>query len=135
MARSIALALLLAALAAPAAPNPVWAQVAGPTPGEIVSQQQANLNRFQLQLQANQLQQLQRQNAAALQQPDPTVQAEAMARRRQSQQQIDQNAALQQQTLWPQSNPTDVGARLQQYDAQIESLRRQAIPIPAAPIP
>jgi len=130
MARSIALALLLAASVGPA-----LAQTAGPTPGEIVAQQQANLNRFQLQLQANQLQQLQRQNAAALQQPDPTVQAQAMARRRQIQQQIDQNSALQQQTQWPQSNPTDVGARLQQYDAQIESLRRQAIPIPTAPLP
>ena len=123
--KRFAFAFLLAAAAPPA-----LAQTAGPTPGQIVSQTQANLNRFQLQLQANQLQQMQRQNTLSLQQPDFGVQAQAMARQQQIQQQIDQNVALQQQTLSPQSNPSDVNARLQQYDAQIQSLQRQAVPQP-----
>jgi hypothetical protein len=127
MARSTVLALLL--LAATAAP--ALAQTAGPTPGQIVSQQQANLNRFQLQLQASQLQQMQRQNTVGLQQPDPAVQSRAIIRQQQIQQQIDQNTALQQQTLSPQSNPSDVNARLQQYNAQIEQLQRQPVPLPS----
>ena len=110
--------------------GPALAQVAGPTPGQIVSQQQANLNRFQLQLQANQLQQMQRQNTVSLQQPDLGVQTQALVRQQQLQQQIDQTTALQQQVLSSQSNPSDVNARLQQYDAQIQSLQRQAVPLP-----
>jgi hypothetical protein len=124
--KRLAFALLFAAVAAPAV-----AQVAGPTPGQIVSQTQANLNQFQLQLQASQLQQVQRQNTLALQQPDPGVQAQAIARQQQIQQQIDQNTALQQQTLSPQSNPSDINARLLQSDAQIQALRQQAVPLPA----
>jgi hypothetical protein len=129
MARPTALVLLLLlASAAPALPGAVRAQTPGPTPGQIVSQQQANLNQFQAQLQANQLQQLQRQNTVALQQPDPTQQAQAAARQQQIQQQIDQNTALRQQMLAPQSNPSDVNSRLQQYDAQIQQLQQQVPP-------
>lgn len=126
MIRSALAALLLAALAVPA-----LAQVAGPTPGQIVAQQQANQNQFQAQLQANQLQQLQRQNSAALQQPDPNAQAQAAARQLQIQQQIDQNTALQQQLSRPDSNAADVRARLQQNGADIQQLQQgQAAPAP-----
>ncbi len=119
------LALLLAA-AAPAIPSLVWAQTPGPTPGQIVAQQQADQNRFQAQLQANQLQQLQRQNTANLPQPNPAVQADAAIRQQQIQQQIDQNTALQQQMSSPSASAADVHARLQQDDAQIQQLQQQA---------
>ena len=115
----LALALLLAAVAAPA-----FAQTAGPTPGQIVAQQQADQNRFQAQLQANQLQDLQRQNNAAIPQTDPNLQAQAAARQQQIQQQIDQNTALQQQMATPNTNPADVRARLQQNGAQIQQLQQ-----------
>jgi len=124
MTRTLFTALLLAA-AAPAVPGSVWAQVAGPTPGQIVSQQQANQNRFQAQLQAEQLQQLQRQNSVTLQQPDPNLQTQAAIRQQQIQQQIDQNTALQQQMLSPSASPADIHARIQQNDAQIRRLEQQ----------
>jgi hypothetical protein len=116
-----------------AVPTGLLAQTPGPTPGQIVSQTQANLNKFQLQLQASQLQQLQRQNSLALQRPDPNVQAQAMVRQKQIEQQIDQNAALQQQALSPQSSPSDINARLQQYNAQIQQLQQQQAVPPAGP--
>jgi hypothetical protein len=118
-----ALTLLLAVVAAPA-----LAQTPGQTPGEIVAQQQANLNQFQAQLQANQLQQLQRQNTAALQQPDPGAQAQAAVRQQQIQQQIDQTTALQQRMTAPGSNPSDISSQLQQYNAQLQQLQ-QAPPL------
>ena len=114
------LALLLAAAAA----TPAFAQVAGPSPGQIVAQQLATQNQFQAQLQANQLQDLQRQNQAALQQPDPTLQAQAAMRRQQIQQQIDQNNALRQQMLANQADTGDAKARLQQNGAQIQQLQQ-----------
>jgi hypothetical protein len=120
------LALLIAAVAAPA-----LAQTPGPTPDQIVAQQQAALNQFQAQLQVNQLQQLQRRNAAALQQPDPGVQAQAAVRQQQIQQQIDQTTALQQRMAAPDANPSDISSQLRQYDARIQRL--QAPPIPTAP--
>jgi hypothetical protein len=121
----LVLALMLAAAAAPA-----LAQVAGPTPGQIVAQQQANQNQFQAQLQANQLQDLQRQNRANVLQPDPNLQAQAAARQQQIQQQIDQNAALQQQMSTPSANPNDVKARLQQNGAEIQHLQQTPLPNP-----
>jgi hypothetical protein len=129
MTHSVFIALLLAAAAAPALPSAAWAQVAGPTPGQIVAQQQANQNQFQAQLQANQLQQLQRQNSATLPQTDPNLQAQAAARQQQIQQQIDQNNALRQQMLTPGADSADVRARLQQNGAQIQQLQ-QTPPIP-----
>jgi Spy/CpxP family protein refolding chaperone len=54
-----------------------------------------------------------------------------MVRQQQIQQQIDQNTALQQQMLSPQSDPADVNARLKQYDAQIQQLQQQPAPLPA----
>jgi hypothetical protein len=123
--------VLLLAAAAP----PALAQVAGPTPGQIVNQQQINLNRFQAQLQAEQLQQLQRRNSVSLQQADPNARAEAAVRQQQIQQQIDQNTALQQQMRWPGASTADVHARLQQNDVQIRQLeQRQSVP-PPAPAP
>jgi hypothetical protein len=119
------LALMLAAAAAPA-----LAQVAGPTPGQIVAQQQASQNQFQAQLQANQLQDLQRQNRANMLQPDPNLQAQAAARQQRIQQQIDQNTVLQQQMSTPSANPADVKARLQQNGAQIQHLQQTPLPNP-----
>jgi hypothetical protein len=119
------LALLLTA----AVSGPVWAQTAGPTPGEIVAKQQADQNRFQAQLQANQLQDLKRQNDVARQLPDPNLQAEAAVRARDIQQQIDQNTALRQQMQTPSASPADVKARLQQDDARIQQLQQQ-VPLP-----
>ena len=118
------LALLLTAGASPG-----LAQTAGPTPGEIVAQQQANQNRFQARLQASQLQDLQRQNSVNLQLPDPNLQAQAAVRQRQIQQEIDQNTALQQQMASPGANADDAKARLQQNGAQIQHLQ-QTQPIP-----
>ena len=120
----VLIALLMAAAATPA-----LAQVAGPTPGEIVAKQQADQNRFQAQLQANQLDQLQRQNTAALPQADPNLQAQAAMRQQQIQQQIDQNNALRQQMGVPGTDSADVRARLQQNGAQIQQLQQQP-PIP-----
>jgi hypothetical protein len=120
-----ALALLLAALAAPA-----FAQVPGPTPGEIVAQQQAHQNQFQAQLQAEQLQHLQQQNNAAMTSPIPGVQTRAAIQRQQIQQQIDQNMALQQRMAAPDSNPTDINSQLQQYNAHIQQLQGAPIPQP-----
>jgi hypothetical protein len=126
-----ALALLLAAAAAaPAVPKVVWAQTPGPTPGQIVAQQQASQNQFQAQLQANQLQDLQRQNNAALSSPIPGAQAQAALRQREIQQQIDQNTALQQQMSTPGANPADAKARLQQNGAQIDHLQQTPPPAP-----
>jgi hypothetical protein len=121
------LALFLAAAAAPA-----LAQTAGPTPGQIVSQQQINQNRFQAQLQAEQLQQLQQRNSVTLQHIDPNVRAEAAVRQQQIQQEIDQNTALQQQMRSPASDPADVRERLQLNDVQIQQLqqRQQAAALP-----
>jgi hypothetical protein len=119
MIRPVLTALLLAAAASPA-----LAQVAGPTPGQIVNQQLINQNRFQAQLQAEQLQQLQRQNSVNLIQPDPSLKAEAAVRQQQIEQQIDQNSALQQQMARPDANPADVRARLQQNNALIQQLRQ-----------
>ena len=116
--------LLLAAAAAPA-----LAQTPGASPGQIVSQTQANLNQFQAQIQASQLQQLQRQNTLTLQQPDPGLQTQALARQQQIQQQIDQNMAVQQQMLRPNTDPTDVNSQLQQNNAQIQQLQRAPIPV------
>ncbi|MEI9889345.1 MAG: hypothetical protein WDN45_00690 [Caulobacteraceae bacterium] len=121
--KRIAFALLFAAAATPA-----LCQTAGPSPGQIVAQQQANLNQFQAQLQANQLQQLQRQNTLALQQPDPGVQTQALVRQQQLQQQIDQNMALRQQMLRPDASATDINSRLQQYNAQIQQLQARRSP-------
>jgi hypothetical protein len=121
--KRVVLAMLSAAVA-----TPVLAQVAGPTPGQIVAQQQANQNQFQAQLQANQLQDLQRQNTANLQQPDPNLQAQAQIRQQQIQQQIDQNNALRQQMSTPEANPNDVKARLQQNGAQIQQLQQPPTP-------
>jgi len=118
-----ALVLLFAALACPA-----LAQVAGPTPGEIVARQQAYQNQFQAQLQADQLQHLQQQNAGALATPDPGVQAQAAVRQQQIQQQIDQNAALQQRMAAPDSSPTDISSQLQQYNAQLQQLQQTPAP-------
>ena len=117
------LALLLAAAATPALPGVVRAQTAGPTPGQIVSQEQVNLNQFQAQLQAEQLSQLQRQNTAALVSPDPVAQTQALAQRQQIQQQIDQNTAVQERMLTPGANPSDISSQLQQYQAQIQQLQ------------
>ncbi len=125
MFRFAASALLFAVVATPA-----LAQTPGPTPGQIVSQQQADLNRFQAQLQAEQLQQMQRQNTAALPQAGPNAQAQAAIRQQQIQQQIDQNTALQQQMNRPDANPGGINAQLQQYNAQIQQLQQQ----PAAPL-
>ena len=113
------LALLIAAAATPA-----LAQVAGPTPGQIVAQQQADQNRFQAQLQAEQLQQLQRQNSPSLQSSDPNLQAQAAIRQRQIQQQIDQNTALQQQSQRPGASPSDINSQLQQSNAQLQRLQQ-----------
>jgi hypothetical protein len=124
MTRTV-LALLFAAAATPA-----LAQVAGPTPGQIVAQQQVDLNRFQAQLQANQLQDLQRQNNAALTSPSPGAQAQAAIQRQQIQQQIDQNQAVQQQMVRPGVSPADISSQLQQYNAQIQQLQPQAVPQP-----
>jgi hypothetical protein len=121
------LALLLAASAPPA-----LAQTAGPTPGQIVSQQQANLNRFQAQLQADQLQQLQRQNSVNLQQPDPNARADAAVRNWEIQKQIDQNTALRQQMAAPGVDPADIHARIQLDAARIQQLEQQA-PLPLPP--
>jgi len=120
MIRSVLIALLLAVAAAPAV-----AQVAGPTPGQIVAKQQADQNRFQAQLQANQLDQLQRQNRAALPQADPNLQAQAAIRQQQIQQEIDQNNALRQQMNAAGTDASDVRARLQQNGAQIQRLQQQ----------
>jgi hypothetical protein len=124
-----ALAVLLSLAAAP----PALAQVAGPTPGQIVAQQQANQNRFQAQMQANQLQDLKQRNTVELQnQVDPNLQAESAVRRQQIQQQIDENTALQQQMSSPGSNPADAQARLQHGDVQIQQLQQQqrTVPLP-----
>lgn len=125
MNRGIVIALLLPVAAAPALTGAALAQVAGPTPGQIVNQQQINQNRFQAQLQAEQLQQLQRQNSVNLQQPDPNVRADAAIRQQQIQQQIDQNTALQQRMLAPSANPADIHARIQQDNVQIQQLQQQ----------
>jgi hypothetical protein len=127
MSRS-SLALLLIAVASPAFPGAAWAQVAGPTPGEIVAKQQADLNRFQAQMQSDQLQQLQRQNVPAL--SDPNVQTQALIRQQQITQQIDQNTALQQRMNVPNANPSDISSQLQQYGGQIQQLQQQ----PALPV-
>jgi hypothetical protein len=122
------LALLLAASTGPA-----LAQVAGPTPDQIVAQQKANQNRFQARLQASQLQDLQRQNSVNLQLPDPNLQAQAAVRREQIQQEIDQNTVLQQQMSAPGANADDAKARLQQNGAQIQHLQQtQPAPQPGS---
>jgi hypothetical protein len=123
-------ALLFAAAATPAVPSAVWAQVAGPSPDQILAKQLANQNRFQAQLQADQLDQLQRRNRANLQQSDPNLQAQAAIRQHEIQQQIDQNEALRQQMLTPGVDPGDVRARLQQNNAQIQRLEQAPPPIP-----
>jgi lipoprotein-anchoring transpeptidase ErfK/SrfK len=115
------LALLIAAAA-----TPVLAQTPLPSPGQIVAQQQADLNRFQAQVQANQLSQLQRQNTAALSSPSPEVQSQALIQRQQIQQQIDQNNAVQQQMLRPGANASDISSQLQQSGAQIQHLQPPA---------
>lgn len=120
--------LAVSALLIAAAATPVLAQTPGPTPAQIVTQQQVELNRFQAQLQAEQLQQMQRQNLAVLPQADPNTQAEALARHQQIQQQIDQNAALQQQMNRPDSNPAGINAQLQLYSTQIQQLKQQPVP-------
>jgi hypothetical protein len=120
MLRLASLVLAAAILAGPA-----LAQTPGPTPGQIVNQQQINQNRFQAQLQAAQLQQLQRQNSVPLQQADPNVRAEAAVRQQQIQQQIDQNTALQQQMRAPGTDPADVRERLQSDDVQIRQLQQR----------
>jgi hypothetical protein len=119
MVRFLASVLLLIAAAAGMA----LAQTPGPTPGEIVAKQQADLNRFQVQMQSDQLQQLQRQNIPAL--SDPGMQTQALIRQQQITQQIDQNTALQQQMNRPGSSPSDISSQLQQYGAQIQDLQRQ----------
>jgi hypothetical protein len=120
---------VLAVLIAAAVAAPALAQVAGPTPGQIVAQQQANQNQFQAQLQANQLQDLQRQNNAAITSPNPGAQALATVRQQQIQQEIDQNTALQQRMSSPAANADDTKARLQQNGAEIQHLQ-QTQPIP-----
>lgn len=116
--RRALLALLLAA-----APAAVWAQVAGPTPGQILAQDQARLNQAQAQMQANQLQQMQQRNTAALAQPGASP--ATLVQHQQIQQQIDQNMALQQQMTQPGSNPSDISSQLQQYQSQIQQLQQQ----------
>jgi hypothetical protein len=123
---------VLALLLASASPALAWAQTAGPTPDQIVRQQQANLNRFQAQLQADQLQDLQRQNSVNLQQSDPNARADAAVRNWEIQKQIDQNTALRQQMAAPGVDPTDVHARIQLDGARIQQLRQQA-PLPLPP--
>lgn len=127
MTRTV-LVLLMAAPLLGALATPALAQTAGQTPGEIVNQTQANLNRFQAQLQASQLQHLQRQNTLTLQQPDPGVQAQALVRQQQIQRQIDQNMVVQQRMLRPDANPTDITSQLRQYNAQIQQLERAPVP-------
>jgi len=118
---------VLAVLLFAAAATPALAQVAGPTPDQILAKQLANQNQFQAQLQANELDRLQRQNRANL--GDPNRQTEAALRQQQIQQQIDQTDALRQQMLTPGVDPGDVRARLQQNGAQIQQLQ-QTQPIP-----
>jgi hypothetical protein len=96
----------------------------------VPGQAQANLNQFQSQLQASQLQHLQQQNNAALSSPNPGIQAQAQVRQQSLQQQIDQSNALQQQMLSPHANPTDINARLQQNQSQIQPLEQ---PLPILP--
>lgn len=124
MIRPACAALLLAL------PGLALAQTPGPTPGEIVAQQQARLNHFELQLQANQLQQLQRQNIQALSQADPGVQAQALIRQNQIQRQIDHTMALAHEAASPVANPADVNAGLQQNGIEIQQLQRQPVPLP-----
>lgn len=131
MIRAAFLALFAMALLGSAIPDSLWAQTPGPTPDQIVRQQQADLNRFQSQLQADQLQQLQRQNSVNLQQPDPNARAQAAERQWEIQKQIDQTTALQQQMSTPSANPADVHARLQQNGAQIDQLQQQPVPSPS----
>jgi hypothetical protein len=125
------LALLLAA-AASALPGLALAQTAGPTPDQIVRQQQINQNRFQAQLQADQLQDLQRRNSTNLQQSDPNARADAAVRNWEIQKQIDQNTALRQQMAAPGVDPADVHARIQLDNAKIQQLEQQQ-PVPLPP--
>ena len=122
MKRVLAILLFLAAA------SPALAQVAGPSPDQILAKQLADQNRFHAQLQANELEQLQRQNRANLLQSDPNLQAQAAIRQHDIQQQIDQNEALRQQMLVPGVDPGDVRARLQQNNGQIQRLE-QAPPL------